>query len=272
MSSSTMEKTFVDFSLKVIPVKIGPYKVIHKYTYPSTSQTPHSVAPRTDEIEKALGKLMRNETNMIIRVHGASRTDTGVHARGQVIVFWITSSLDDRTFHRSLSTRLPQDILCRECHTCDNRAFDPRADAITKTYVYHITSSPSVFTRHIEWTVRDVLDHHKMQQVARAVFVHQEIDYSSFASKSRDNVHRENHVCRLEALEIITMDSRVDIRIRGNRFLNRMVRNLVGALVDVGRGKLSERDLRAILEAKSRSALPSPGAPAHGLALERVEY
>jgi len=214
------------------------------------------------EIEKALKKVTRLE----IRIDGAGRTDAGVHATGQVIAFnaiWKHSLAD---LHRALNATLPLDIVVSDLKTIDQN-FHPRFDAIGRSYRYAIIHQPwpSVLDRRYTYHVKNKLAVVAMQQASR--FLLGSHDFASFG-KPPQGENTVRHVMQARWSEI---GNRLVFEITANAFLYRMVRNIVGTLLEVGSGRLAAYKIEDILDARDLRRSASP-APAHGLCLVKVSY
>ncbi|RLN87595.1 hypothetical protein BBJ28_00021479 [Nothophytophthora sp. Chile5] len=233
--------------------------------------------------------LRRTTGETLPRLRFASRTDTGVHALGQVVVFSSACLEPDRVFRDALNTRLPKDVLCRSMTTMSETeaAFDPCADATRKRYVYEIVAGGlrPVLGRQRVWHVRKPLDVAKMRMAVELLTAPPATkDFSSFTPQKSGDGDKDN-VCTLSTIELhaetlgiqenTDFDEDTGARIRlvfeGNRFRYKMVRNLVGTLVDVGLGKFTPNDISSILSAKSR-ARAGQGAPPQGLTLVWIKY
>jgi tRNA pseudouridine38-40 synthase len=216
-------------------------------------------------LEDALAILMKQETP----TEAASRTDAGVHAHGQVVNFFVDPETNLEKLLRGLNALLPNDIVVRNLKDAPS-SFHPTLDAKAKEYHYEIiySSSQSPFLRDFSWHYPQKLDRFSMQQAAEHLKgVH---DFSSFCNEIKEQ--DKNPVCHIHSLNIeeISLDH-IKIRVVGNRFLYRMVRNLAGTLVYVGCGKLKSQDIPKILKAKDRT-LAGITAPAKGLFLNTVYY
>ena len=197
-----------------------------------------------------------------VTVAGAGRTDSGVHALGQVIAFRTDSRLNDATLLKALNAHLPADVAVRELATTDPR-FDPRRDAVARVYEYRIDQRPvrPVLDRGRAWHVAQPLDLAQMRIVAaELVGCH---DFDAFTAGPQTGTRREVY-----ALEVWREGSSIFIRIAANAFLYRMVRRIASTLVRAGRGEI---DAAALLRPAHRSQVRGT-APAHGLTLLRVEY
>jgi tRNA pseudouridine38-40 synthase len=217
------------------------------------------------EVEKALSLLLRKETF----VEAASRTDGGVHARGQVIHFFTESDIEVGRFLRSVNALLPKDIALLHLEQAADD-FHSTLDALYKEYHYLLSIGPAQppFDRFFSWHVPQPLDISAMQDCAHCLLG--EHDFSAFCNERQ--LLEVDPVCQLHGLFVEKLnDFQMRIRTIGNRFLYRMVRNLVGTLVYVGRGKIPVSGLPGILQAKMRASA-GVTAPAHGLVLERIVY
>ena len=216
------------------------------------------------EIEKALWKL----TGEKHRVMTASRTDTGVHARGQVVSFRTGSSLPPQTFINGLNHYLPRDIAVKAAHRVDD-SFSVRRGALSREYSYYILNSP---TRSPIWEgssclVSSHLDIEAMNQACQALIG--EHDFASFVTCMGAGVKSTvRYVYRAE----IERDRELAIfSMVANSFLPHQVRNTVGSLIRVGLGKMTINEFGNLIEAK-QLGMAGPTAPACGLYLTQVNY
>ncbi|MDE2902792.1 MAG: tRNA pseudouridine(38-40) synthase TruA [Chloroflexota bacterium] len=200
-----------------------------------------------------------------VTVAGAGRTDSGVHALGQVIAFRIDTRLDDATLLRAVNAHLPSDVAIRQLTTaaCD---FDPRRDATSRIYEYRIEQRPvrPVLDRCRAWHIAQPLDLAQMRcAAARLVGSH---DFDAFTAGPQEGTRRE-----VFALEVWREGTSIFVRIAANAFLYRMVRRVVAMLVRVGRGEIDAASVASLLRPAPRAEVRG-AAPAHGLTLMRVEY
>ena len=216
------------------------------------------------QIETALTTLTGKPVSLI----GSGRTDAGVHARGQVANFHCATRLSPDTLQRALNALLPDDIVILECTDVPER-FHARYDAISKTYRYTVLNRkiPSAIGRQYAWHIQHPLKIDAMHEALRHISgVH---DFKSFEGAGSPRSHTTRHVMRAE-----WRAGRGDewhLFLTANGFLKHMVRNIVGTLVDVGRGRIEPDAVRLIREASDRS-LAGATAPAHGLCLMQVGY
>ncbi len=217
------------------------------------------------EIEQSIERL----TGQSVRIKGAGRTDAGVHAQAQVVVFDTESAHSTATFVNALNHYLPPDIAVKDAHAVPT-SFDPRRHAISRTYRYSILNSatPSPLARRFSHHIREPLDVERMQKAA-ALFIG-EHDFRRFAAPlpaGKTNSIR----AILHAYVQKTDDSLVTLHVEGSAFLQRQVRRMAGALVDVGRGKLSQGELQSMIDNEPTEKV-ARALPAHGLCLIKVQY
>ena len=197
----------------------------------------------------------------------AGRTDAGVHARGQVVHLDTLIDRPDWYWVRGLNAHLPASIAVRWARPVDP-SFHARFSAVIREYRYRILLSPTrspLQDRQATWFYRP-LDVQAMQRAAR--ILEGEHDFSAFRSA---DCQAHSPVRRLERIELDHEGEVLVIVVRANAFLHHMVRNLVGSLVEVGRGAASQDWLRQVLDSRDRT-LAARTFPARGLCLERVEY
>ncbi|MAH22147.1 MAG: tRNA pseudouridine(38-40) synthase TruA [Thaumarchaeota archaeon] len=216
------------------------------------------------EIEKALLKL----TDKRIRVAAASRTDSGVHALGQIVSFKTESFLTPETFVSGLNHYLPKDIVVKMAHRVSD-SFNVRHCAFSREYNYYILNNPvrSPIRAGFCHLVTGKLDILAMNRAAQALVG--EHDFASFATGAGaklENTCRKVYKARVEKDRGLVVFNMV-----ANSFLIHQVRNTVGALIKVGLEKMTTREFRSIIEAK-RPALAGATAPACGLCLIKVNY
>lgn len=215
------------------------------------------------ELERALEELFGRR----IETFGASRTDAGVHALGQVIHFTVESPLPAERAARAVRSHLPRDIVAVESEAVPDD-FHARFSAVGKRYLYVIDRSPAPmpFLRHAATALQGAPDVSRMSGSLK--YFLGEHDFSAFRNEGSQpsNPVRAIHEFTLEEHGLFLM-----FRVRGSSFLYRMVRNLVGTVVEVGRGRMSPESIPEIIAAKDRSRA-GPTMPPQGLYLAGVEY
>ena len=216
------------------------------------------------EIERALGEL----TGERRRVLTASRTDAGVHARGQVVSFRTDSQLAATTFVSGLNHYLPDDIAIRAaCRVSDS--VNVRRDAVSREYRYYILNSPtrSPIRRRFSYPVPGELDIEAVNEACRVLVG--EHDFASFASQME--VGRKGTVKNVYRAGVEREEELVVFDMVANSFLPHQVRNTIGVLLKVGSGRMNTGEVIDIMEAR-KPGLAGPTVPACGLFLERVNY
>jgi len=214
-------------------------------------------------IEKALTKICKEQ----ITIFGSGRTDAGVHALGQVVSFRTTCSIPVERLNAALNGLLPTDIVTREGQEVSS-AFHARSSAKEKQYRYLIYNDPmpSPFCRHYAWQLFRPLDFRAMQQAAECfIGTH---DFSAFRSTGGGPKKpvRTMYLSNWKRQGLF-----LEYEVRGTGFLYHMVRNMVGAMVAIGRNKIPADAISESLLSKERH-LKWTTAPAHGLYLVSVTY
>jgi tRNA pseudouridine38-40 synthase len=213
------------------------------------------------EIERVLKQIFSNHIGIV----GAGRTDSGVHARGQVAHFELGHQVDPGKLLRSLNGILNKDIRIKDISEVD-QSFHARYSAKLREYHYWISPKPTALYRSYSWDLSYDLDLNRMNKAAK--LIRGRNDFTSFC---RSNSDVNIHFCNIKKAYWLEKDDFLIFIIQADRFLHGMVRALVGTLVDVGRGKININDITDILKSKNRSAA-SQSAPAKGLILEKVYY
>ena len=216
-----------------------------------------------DELEKAIKKL----TGETRRVLASSRTDTGVHAHGQVVCFRTGSGLSAHKFVTGLNHYLPDDIAVRGAAIVSQR-FNVMKDATRREYRYRIlnTETRSPLARDFYFMVRPHLDAGLMDEASKLLIG--EHDFASFVTAWDRDESTVRHIYRAG---VTRKGDEVTFRVTANAFLTHQVRNIVGTLIRVGTRKIGIEEFKNILEMK-KLALAGPTAPAHGLCLIKVTY
>ena len=202
-----------------------------------------------------------------VRIVGAGRTDAGVHAEGQVASVALETRLDPATLRRALDAVLPRDVAARDV-ACVPESFHARRDAVAKLYAYRIWNAPArspLRARRSFW-VPHALDRAAMRRAAETLRgTHDFASFEGAGSKPGPTVRS------LDRVELVESGPELRFELEGRSFLRHMVRNVVGTLLEVGRGRRAPDSIAAVLAARSRAAA-GPTAPAHGLTLVHVRY
>lgn len=211
------------------------------------------------ELARALATVLREP----VRVTGAGRTDAGVHALGQVASF--RAEADVASSLRSINAVLPDDVVVREARVVNAR-FHARRDAVRRHYRYRMHPGPVALERRTCLVVRPWPDVGAMREAARHLPGRR--DFASFASSPEPD---ESTDCLLERVDIIEEDSFLNVEVTANRFLRKMVRTLVGTLLEVGWGNRPPEWIPEVIAARDRRVAGPVIAP-QGLFLVRVDY
>jgi tRNA pseudouridine38-40 synthase len=218
-------------------------------------------------LQEALGSLIRGEHVAII---GSGRTDAGVHALNQIAHFKTAHDFDPNRLLLAFNGLLPCDIRVKKVETAPLQ-FHSQYSAIGKEYHYHLFLERVMdpFRRLYCWHVRRRLDLSLLKQTA-TLFIGKH-DFTSFANEAHIGSAARNPIRTLYRLEVCPTDGGIRLEFEGDGFLYKMVRNIVGTLVDVASQRLTLAEVSAIFEAKDRSQA-SCAAPPQGLFLVRVTY
>ena len=198
-------------------------------------------------------------------LYGSGRTDAGVHALEQVAHLDIITSIPAETLRRRANDALPSDIHLLKMELAQ-RKFHARHDAVSRSYLYQISRRRSAFAKNFVWWVRDDLDLEKMRAAAG-----QFSGMKDFRSFTDDSADEKSTVVGIERIDIAEDGDLVVVRVEGSHFLWKMVRRMVGVMVDVAIGGTTLEQAARFL--REDSAIPATlTAPASGLFLERVYY
>ena len=235
--------------------------------YDGTNYKGWQVQKNGRTVAERLNRALKELTGEEIQVHGASRTDAGVHAMGNVAVFDTEARMAADKFVFALNQRLPEDICVQD--SCDvPMDFHPRCQKTVKTYEYRILNRkfPLPAYRLNTYFYYYPLDVEKMRKAA--AYLVGEHDFSSFCAAG---AQVKTTVRTVYSLEVLQAGALITIRITGNGFLYNMVRIIAGTLIRVGSGQWEPEQIPRILEARHR-AEAGPTAPAKGLTLMEIRY
>jgi tRNA pseudouridine38-40 synthase len=214
------------------------------------------------ELERAIGAAIGSDD---FDVYGSGRTDAGVHALAQVAHLDVPTTMPPEMLRRRINDELPSDINVLRIDPVRHR-FHARHDAVARSYIYQVARRRTAFAKPFVWWVRDELDVERMRAAAR-VFV----GFHDFQAFSDDDPAEKSTAVLLETVDVHEDEDLVLIHIEGSHFIWKLVRRLVGVLVEVGRGGMSAEEAGALLAGPSD--VPARlTAPASGLFLERVYY
>jgi tRNA pseudouridine38-40 synthase len=232
------------------------------------------IQPGVPTIQGALNEVASQITQEKIFIHGASRTDAGVHSLGQVAHFKTRSQIPADEFQRAFNALLPPSIRIMDAEEV-GPDFHARWQAQAKTYRYRIyrgaTLPPFEHQRVLHYA--GPLDETAMATAAREFQGEHEFETFAASSGSEDDDRDRATVRVIYSSELIREPARDEIAyvVRGQSFLRYMVRKIVGTLLEVGKGRLAPADIRALFEARDRSR-SGPTVPPEGLYLVSLEY
>lgn len=235
--------------------------------YDGTNYCGWQVQPNGITIEEVLNKKLSKLTGEDIHIIGASRTDSGVHALGNVAVFDTTSTIPPERFAYAINQRLPEDIVVTQSGEVP-LDWHPRYQDCTKYYEYHILNRPlpdplkRLTTSHVSFP----LDEAKMQEAANYL-----IGTHDFKSFCNIRTNTDDTVRTIYSLDVVRDGEEITIYISGNGFLYNMVRIIAGTLIRVGRGFYQPEQVKEILETKERTEA-GVTAPPQGLRLAKIKY
>lgn len=217
-------------------------------------------------IQKALETVLRTPTQLT----GSSRTDAGVHALGQTAHFDTSISIDLMRLRLSLNALLPKDIRILSI-TQESTGFHARYSATSKVYHYHLHLDPILdpCIRLYRCKVRGACHLNKIQEAIPYFLGTQ--DFTSFANQAQRGCASKDAVRTIQRIDLVEQAGGVRLEFEADGFLYRMVRNLVGTLLEIGKSSIEPEAIKSILAAKDRKKAHS-SAPPQGLFLMKVNY
>ena len=217
------------------------------------------------EIDRAVRTVAGRQD---FELYGSGRTDAGVHARAQVAHLDVATNLPPDTLRRRLNDELPADINVLAARIVPHR-FHARHDAVARRYLYQIARRRTAFAKPFVWWVKDALDVERMREAGRALQGMR--DFHAFTEKPDEDEPERSTVVLLQSVLVIEEGDLLLIVVEGSHFLWKMVRRIVGVLVEVGRNGVAAGEMARLLA--DRTGLPARlTAPASGLFLDRVSY
>lgn len=244
---------------------VNNYKIILQFDGTRYSGWQYQ-APPIKTVQGELVRALKIIAKQRIVVTGSSRTDAGVHSMGLTANFQLKVRITAESLQKALNALLPEDIRVVHSEIVD-KSFNARFGAQSKTYIYRIcfgqVCSPFIsrYVNHIPYP----LDLRKMRK-AVPLFIGQK-DFSSFTSDEPE----KKRIREVSEFTMRVKKDEITFTIKGKSFLRYMVRNIIGTIIDVGRGKINVEDIPAIFEAKDRKAAGQT-APPRGLTLGSVDY
>jgi tRNA pseudouridine38-40 synthase len=243
---------------------VARFKILIEYA--GTKYSGWQIQKNARTIQGEMTRVIADVTGQKqFELYGSGRTDAGVHALEQAAHLDIITSIPADTLRRRINDALPSDIHVLKVELAQ-RKFHARHDAVSRSYLYQISTRRTAFAKNLVWWVRDELDLSRMRAVAEQFSgMH---DFRCFTDESAEE---KSTVVGIERIEIAEDGDLVLVRVEGSHFLWKMVRRMVGVMVDVGIGGTTLEQAASFLRVES--GIPATlTAPASGLFLERVYY
>ena len=247
---------------------------LHNYkmmlAYDGTRYGGWQIQPNTQSIQSLVQDAVCRLARAPVKVIGSGRTDAGVHALAQIAHFTHDAKIDLYRFIASMNGLLPIDIrlLCVEEASLN---FHARYSAIGKTYHYHLClNGPQYpYRRLYQAHIKSKVDLSLLKQAAQ-LFIGKH-DFTSFANEAHKGCAAKNAIRTIQSLNVVEEEEGIKLVFQADGFLYRMVRNIVGTMLEVGEGKRELETIPQLILAKDRS-FAGRAAPAHGLFLAHVSY
>ena len=236
-----------------------------QFSYHGKNYFGYQIQPREISVQEVLEEALSTILQQNIKITGAGRTDTGVHAKKMFAHFEVETELGNKVVHQ-LNSYLPSDIAVQDLFKV-KEDLHARFDATFRTYQYHISLEKDPFTEDSSWQMwKRNLDMNKMNEASKIL-----LEYSDFTSFSKVNTDTKTNICKIYRADWELQNNDLIFTISADRFLRNMVRAIVGTLVEIGAGKYEPEYLRNIIEDKNRCSAGT-SAPAKGLFLVDVGY
>ena len=226
----------------------------------------YQIQPHSESVQATVEQCLSLKLGQPVDITGCGRTDTGVHARNYYAHFDVENEIaDPEALAHQMNAFLPDDIVIYRIWQVvpDMHA---RFDAVSRTYHYYITRTKNPFHINDAYFLYGDLDIAKMQEAADILF-----EYEDFTSFSKLHTQVKTNNCKIMEARWFEQDGLLVFRIKADRFLRNMVRAIVGTLLEIGKGRMTLAEFRAVIERKDRCEAGT-SVPAHALFLEEVEY
>ncbi len=220
-----------------------------------------------ETIQTKLENILKEQFNKEVEIVGASRTDAGVHSRGQTANFKLEEYVSTEMLLEIFNKYLPEDISVVSVENVDER-FHSRYNVKCKTYVYYIWNETYInpFNRKYAMHINEDLDIEKMKQASKYF-----IGVKDFTSYSTSSSKKKSMVREINSIYVEKQDGLIKITFMGKSFLYNMIRRMTGSLIEVGLGNIEPEDIPIIINNKERKK-SGLIAPAKGLFLEKIQY
>lgn len=239
------------------------YKLV--ISYDGTNFSGWQIQPHARTVEQVLEEAFTTVLQIPVDIIGQGRTDAGVHARGQVAHVDLQEIIDPQKIIHAVNGMVGDEVYIQQINEV-KADFHSRFDAIGREYLYTIITQPDPLKRNHSWNVRYNLDINKLRKCAKDI--EGDHDFSGFSKYNEDNF---TTICTILTASIETDGNAIYFRIQANRFLRNMVRRLIGTMVDVASGRLSQTDFMHLLQDPDAD-IRTFTAPAKGLILDKVLY
>ena len=224
------------------------------------------IQPHSPSVQQTVEQCLSLKLGQTVSITGCGRTDTGVHARNYYAHFDLEQSIENpEVLANQMNAFLPEDIVIYRIWQVSPE-LHARFDAVSRTYHYYITRVKNPFHTHDAYFLYGDLDVAKMQEAANLLF-----EYKDFTSFSKVHTQVKTNNCKIMAARWFEQDGLLVFRIKADRFLRNMVRAIVGTLLEIGKGRMTLEEFRAVIERNDRCEAGT-SVPAHALFLEEVEY
>lgn len=234
--------------------------------YAGTRYSGWQIQKNARTVQGEIDRAVREATGTAeFELYGSGRTDAGVHALAQVAHLDVHTTLPPESLRRRINELLPADINILRIDNVRHK-FHARHQAVGRSYIYQVSRRRTAFAKPYVWWVKEDLDIQRMRTAARHF-----VGFHDFRAFSDDDPEDKSTEVLVDTLDVHDDEDLIVVHVEGSHFLWKMVRRLVGVLVEVGRGGLTDDDAAALLA--SSDGLPARlTAPASGLFLERVFY
>ena len=248
-----------------LSIETMPRYFIHM-AYNGSRYHGYQIQPHSDSVQETVEKCLSLKLGQPVSITGCGRTDTGVHARNYYAHFDFEKEIEDpEMLAYQMNAFLPEDIVIYRIWQVAPE-MHARFDAVSRTYHYYITRSKNPFHTNDAYFLYGDLDLAKMQEAANVLF-----EYEDFTSFSKVHTQVKTNNCKIMEARWLEQDGLLVFRIKADRFLRNMVRAIVGTLLEIGKGRMTLEEFRAVIERKDRCEAGT-SVPAHALFLEDVEY
>lgn len=241
------------------------YKI--KIAYDGTNYSGWQIQQNSISVQEKIKTGIEQITGEEVNLLGSGRTDSGVHAIGQTANFHLSKVIDKGKFLHSLNSVIPHDISILDIESV-HKNFNSRFDAVSRSYIYIITTSKNPFYYKYSWEINwfKNYDLSKINMLSK-IFIGKK-DFTSFCRKNSDV---ENKICELKEFRWKKFGDKIFIYVEANRFLHGMVRTLIGTVLLAAKNNYNEELIKNIIENKDRETA-GEAVPARGLFLYKVRY